>query len=108
MGSPKLTTPTLRVIMLDGSEHTVQAINVDMVAWDRDRSKHNWPAPADAPFIWLNYLAWHALTKTQRLLPAMSLREFEEAAAEVTTGTIGGDDEEAEAVDPTNQDLGLG
>jgi len=105
MDRPRLSTPTLRVIMLDGSEHVVQAINVDMVAWDRDRAKHGWPAPSDAPFIWLNYLAWHVLTKTQRLLPAMSLREFEEAAAEVSAR--GDDDEgEAEGVDPTSREAG--
>ena len=92
MGKPRLTTPTLVVYMLDGSEHEVQALNVDMVAWDRDRAKHNWPTPSDAPFIWLNYLAWHALTKTQRLLPAMSLREFEESAAQVGTKDADADD----------------
>jgi len=98
----RLSTPTLRVIMLDGTEHTVQAINVDMVAWDRARAKHSWPQPAEAPFIWLNYLAWHVLTKTQRVLPStMTLSEFEEAAAEVSAG--GGDDDSDEAgVDPTN------
>jgi hypothetical protein len=103
MDRPRLSTPTLRVIMLDGSEHTVQAINVDMVAWERDRAKHNWPPPTDAPFIWLNYLAWHVLTKTQRLLPAMTLREFEEAAAEVSVPQD--DDEDDAGVDPTNREV---
>lgn len=100
MGSPRLSTPTLRVVMLDGAEHVVQAINVDMVAWDRDRAKHGWPGPQDAPFIWLNYLAWHVLTKTQRLLPPMTLREFEEAAAEVSARPPEGEEEEPGA-DPT-------
>jgi hypothetical protein len=105
MDRPRLSTPTLRVIMLDGSEHTVQAINVDMVAWDRDRAKHNWPSPADAPFIWLNYLAWHTLTKTQRLLPAMTLREFEEAAAEVSARGADDDEEDDAGVDPTSREV---
>ena len=103
MGAPRLRTPTLRVVMLDGSEHEVQALNIDMVSWDRDRAKHSWPSPADAPFVWMNYLAWHALTKTQKLLQAMTLREFEEAAAEVSTR--GDDDEEVGAeVDPTSRE----
>jgi len=101
MGTPRLRTPELRVVMLDGSEFVVQAINVDMVAWDRDRAKHGWPGPQDAPFVWLNYLAWHILTKTQKLLPPMSLREFEEAAAEVSSKTDE-DDEAGVEVDPTN------
>ena len=100
MGTPKLSTPRLRVIMRDGATHDVQAFNVDMVAWDRDRAKHKWPSPQDAPFVWLNYLAWHTLTKTQGLLPACTLREFEEAAAEVSSAAD--DDAEGEDVDPTN------
>ena len=104
MHKAKLSTPTLRVIMLDGAEHVVQAINVDMVAWDRDRAKHGWPSPADAPFVWLNYLAWHVLTKTQRILPQMTLREFEEAAAEVSSARD--DDEgEVEGVDPSSREV---
>jgi hypothetical protein len=104
MDRPRLSTPTLHVIMLDGSEHTVQAINVDMVAWERDRAKHNWPTPSDGPFIWLNYLAWHVLTKTQRLLPPMTLREFEEAAAEVSVAQDDDDEEEA-GVGPTSREV---
>lgn len=108
MGTPRLTTPTLRVVMLDGSEHVVQAINIDMVAWDRDRAKHGWPSPSDAPFVWLNYLAWHVLTKTQKLLPPMSLREFEEAAAEVGSKGADEEDEDELGVDPTNREVGPG
>ena len=100
MGTPRLNTPRLHVVMVDGAVYDVQAINVDMVAWDRDRAKHSWPNPQDAPFVWLNYLAWHVLTKTQGILPAMTLREFESAAAEVSSGS--GDEEDADAVDPTN------
>lgn len=102
MGSPsRLSTPRLHVVMLDGAEHDVQAINIDMVSWDRERAKHNWPSPQDAPFVWLNYLAWHVLTKTQKLLPAMTLREFEEAAAEVSSGQPDDAVEDGAGVDPT-------
>jgi hypothetical protein len=97
MGTPKLNTPTIHVVMEDGSEFDVQARNVDLVAWDRTRAKHGWPQPADAPFVWMNYLAWHALTKTQGILPAMTLSEFEKAAAEVTSQA-----EDDTAADPTN------
>jgi hypothetical protein len=123
MDKPRLSTPVLRVVMADGSEHTVQAINIDMVNWDRDRAKHHWPLPADAPFVWLNYLAWHALTKTQRLLPTMTLREFEEQAIEVSSaaaegaadngedgddGDDGDTDDGEVRVDPTKRDPELG
>lgn len=101
MGTPKLHTPRLAVTMLDGATYDVQVINVDLCSWDRDRAKHNWPQGSDAPWIWLNYLAWHALTKTQGILPAMTLRDFEVAAAEVRTAD---DDGDGDAVDPTNLD----
>jgi hypothetical protein len=101
MGSPRLSTPRLHVVMVDGAEHDVQALNVDLVAWDRDRAKHKWPSPQDAPFVWLNYLAWHVLTR-EGTVPTMSLREFEAAAAEVSSGATDDDADEADAVDPTN------
>ena len=100
MGSPKLSTPRLHVVMVDGAEHDVQALNVDLVAWDRDRAKHKWPGPQDAPFVWLNYLAWHVLTR-EGIVPAMTLREFESAAAEVSSGAAD-DEDDGDSVDPTN------
>ena len=99
MGSPKLSTPELRVIMVDDTEHHLRALNIDLVAWDRDRAKHSWPPPQDAPFIWLNYLAWHILNR-EGMFPG-TLREFESAAVEVSSRA---DDEAGEpaGVDPTN------
>lgn len=113
MGSPKLATPKIHVVMHDGSEFDVQAYNVDLVAWDRERARQKWPKPDEAPFLWMNYLAWHALTKTQGLLPAMALKAFEAAAASVSSpaeeeGSEPGDDDdedgEDDGVDPTNPD----
>jgi hypothetical protein len=106
MGSPRLSTPRLHVVMADGSEHDVQALNVDLVAWDRDRAKHKWPLPADAPFVWLNYLAWHVLTR-EGITPDMTLRAFESAAVEVSSAAadeLEDGAEDAGAVDPTNTD----
>ena len=98
--TPGLSTPRIRVVMLDGAELEVQVLNIDLVMFDRDRAKHGWPSPQDAPYSWLNYLAWHSLTKTRGLLPAMTLREFEERAAQVESA---GDDED-DTVDPTTSD----
>jgi hypothetical protein len=102
MGSPKLSTPRLHVVMVDGATFDVQALNVDLVAWDRDRAKHKWPLPADAPFVWLNYLAWHVLTREQAI-PSATLREFESLAAEVSSPQPDAGDE-ADDVNPTNRD----
>jgi len=104
MDTPKLNTPRMVVIMRDGATFDVQALNIDMVSWDRDRVKHGWAKMEDVPMQWLSYLAWHALTKTQRLLPEMTLREFEEQCAAVQAP----DDDQDDGVDPTNPDPGPG
>jgi hypothetical protein len=99
MGAPKLPTPELQVWMLDDAYFEIQVLNADLVAWDRDRAKHQWPTPDSAPMLWLTYLAWHCLTKTRGLLPPQTLREFEEKVAAVSSKDQEG---ESAGVDPTN------
>jgi hypothetical protein len=108
MGAPRVPTPTIRVWMDDGAYHESQVLNADLVAWDRTRAKHRWPMPADAPMLWLTFLAWHNLTKTRHLMPAMTLAEFEEHCEAVASGD---DDDEGEVDapgvgDPTLTDPG--
>lgn len=100
--TPSLKAPRLRVVLQDGTEHEVQADNRDLLQWDRTRAKHRWPSGQEAPFVWLTFLAWHALRREG--LTALSLTEFEEAALEVGPA----EDEEgaedgAEDVDPTQE-----
>lgn len=95
---PRLAIPRIFVGMHDGAEFTVEAWNVDLVAWDRERGKRGWPAAPDAPFLWLNFLAWHHLTTTNEL-PAMTLAEFEAKCRVVASAP---EDDELEA-DPTNR-----
>lgn len=100
MGSPRLSTPELRVVMGDDTEYRVRALNVDLVAWDRHRAKFHEPSPTDAPFVWLNYLAWHVLNR-EGVFPG-TRAEFEVAAVEVSSATDEDADEDAGA-DPTNR-----
>jgi len=87
----KLTTPKVTVILKDpgfpepdeGAEHTVQATNADLVAFDRERARYGWPKGDDAPFLWLTYLAWKALQRAG-IFPG-SLAEFEQACLSVTS-----------------------
>lgn len=81
---PRLSTPRLRVVMDDGAEFTAQALNVDLLAWDRERARAGWAPAQDAPIVWLNYLAWSALRREGSLPRELSLREFESKALEVT------------------------
>jgi len=78
----KLTTPRVRFVLDDDSEHEVQVLNVDLLAWDRDRARRGWPAADQAPFVWLTYLAYKAGLRLG-LIPQMTLDEFETKALEV-------------------------
>lgn len=101
-------SPRVYVGMHDGAEFTLEAWNVDLVAWDRERAKRGWPPAPDAPFLWLTFLAWHHLTNTDQL-PRMSLAEFETAARTVISAPDDDDDDgEGLDVDPMNRGAGPG
>ena len=95
---PQLRNPLLRVVMDDGAVHEVQALNPDLVAWDKTRARHHWPKTEDAPMLWLTFVAFCALRR-EELIPQMSYDDFERRAWEV--GTVDGDGGAA-TVDPTN------
>lgn len=61
---PQLDTPHVRVTMTDGREYDVQTENPDMILWDLERHKRKWPSFQEAPFLWLNYLAYSKLNRT--------------------------------------------
>lgn len=100
MSKHRLPTPMLQVTMRDGAEFEVQCLNIDLVSWDRERARHKWPNAQDAPFMWMEYLAWHALTKTQGLVPACSLADFGAQVAAITS-RADGEGEDGDGVDPT-------
>jgi hypothetical protein len=95
----RLTTPSVRVILDDGTEHTIRILNVDMVAYDRERGRRpDWPAPDTGPILWGTYLAWHALVRTNAI-EKCSLGDFETRALQVEM--IAHDDGGTDEVDPT-------
>lgn len=105
--SAQLTTPRIRVVLQDGAgeltEHEFQAINADMVAWDRERPRYGWPQADGAPILWVTFLAWKACKRTGIL--DVSLKDFEAAALQVEVidpDTVEGGDE----VDPTQTAVG--
>lgn len=92
---PRLTTPRVRVVMDNGTVHTVQILNIDMVEFDRQRGRHReWPSVEDGPMHYQTYVAWHALTRLN-LIAKINFNEFCERALEVTQADEDGD------VDPT-------
>lgn len=98
MSTDRLTTPRLRVVMHDGTRHDLQALNVDLVAWDRERGKHrDWPPAQDAPFLWATYLAWHVMARQNMFGGPLPAFELDAQQVEMRAD----DDEDADAVDPT-------
>lgn len=87
--------------MDDATELDVQALNIDMLTFDRQRAKFGWPTASDAPFVWLTFLAWSACMR-EDLLPDMPLAEFERRAWQVSSN----DDGAPDTVDPTNREAG--
>ena len=97
--APKLETPLIHVVMDDGAVHEVQAYNREMLLWDRTRARRKWPTASEAPFVWLNFLAWKALTREGQI-QAMTLDEFEEHALEVRA--LRDEDDEESGANPTH------
>jgi hypothetical protein len=92
-----LTTPRVRVVLEDGTEHTVRMLNVDQVAYDRERGRRpDLPSGLDAPMLYQTWCAWHALTRLH-LIPAWNYAEFEQKAWQVEPL----DGEDPQEVDPT-------
>lgn len=58
----RLAKLRLQIELETGEIHSVIVSNASMVAWDRTRSKRDWPTQEDAPILWQTFLAWHQLT----------------------------------------------
>jgi hypothetical protein len=92
-----LTTQKIRVVLDDDREYTVRVLNVDMVAYDRERTQHkNWPSMFDGPVFYQTWIAWHALTRLN-LIPKWAYAEFETKAWQIEPL----DADSPEEVDPT-------
>lgn len=96
----RLTVPRIAVTLDDGSEFTVQALNPDLLRWDRMASRNGWPNAQSAPFLWLTFLAWSAAKRTGAIPDAMTWETFgDERCIEVRaiTDEVG----DLDGVDPT-------
>ena len=78
---PVLYTPRLEVVMDDGRVLEVQALNPDLLRYDRTAAKHGWPAATAAPFLWLTFLAWAALRRRGDIDESMTWEQFSDTHA---------------------------
>jgi hypothetical protein len=100
--TPKLFAPTVNVIMDDGTEHRVQAVNQDMIKWDMTRHAKRWPPTDECSSKWVTFLAWAAMRR-QGII-SMTLEDFETKCLSVEPLESGGKD----LVDPTPEVAGGG
>lgn len=100
---PKLTVPSFRVLMLDGTEWTVTAAQPDLIAWDMTRGKHGWPDAGNAPSLWSAFVAYKAGQRTGNVPAGTNWQDW---SATVSLVTVDGDEDET--VDPTQTDPALG
>jgi hypothetical protein len=102
----KIETPHVKVTYEDGSTIIVKTENPDMVFFDLERSKRNWPQGADAPLLWVNWLAYSKLRRTHVLERGVTFEDWL-----MTTQLIENVDSEGEpselpvSVGPTSPDL---
>jgi hypothetical protein len=94
----RMIAPHLTVLMDDGSIHTVQADNRDMLDYERTARKKGWPAPQEAQMEWMTYLAWHAMQR-EGVYPNVSYAEFTEECLSIDPTPI--DPDGANPADPS-------
>jgi hypothetical protein len=103
---PKLSSPHVTVVMVDGSEWSVQSLNIDMLKWERYAIKNRLPVnPGGAPVTWLSYLAWSAGIREHALPADVTWPRFEQ---EMCASVAADDNPSAGTVDPTEPEAGTG
>ena len=83
----RLVAPLLEVVMADGSTWEVQAVNKDLLLWDRTRIKQRpiWPPMDESPLWWLTFVAW-AASKREHLTD-LEYEPFEDVCLSVRNAT---------------------
>jgi len=100
----RLTAPLCEVVMDDGATWQVQAVNRDLVLWDRTRPRQRpvWPTLDEAPFLWLTFVSWAASRREG--LTQLDYEAWESACLSATA--VPDDDTEAGPGDPTRPGAG--
>lgn len=91
----RLTTPRLRVVREGEDDLELQAINADLVLWDKTRFRHKWPTATDAPFLWLTFTAWAAGRRTGAIPADLTYEQFEAQTLQVEALDDDEDDDDA-------------
>lgn len=96
----RLIVPRLEVFLDDGTSFTVQALNPDLIRWDRQAAKLGWPTAQAAPFLWMTFLAWSAARREGAIPADLSWETFGDTRC-VQVRTITDEVGDLDGVDPT-------
>jgi hypothetical protein len=100
----RLTVPRIEVTLNDGTTFVVQALNPDLIRWDRQASKLGWPAPSVAPFLWLTFLAWSAAKREGAIPSETSWETFGDTLC-VQVRSLTDEVGDLDGVDPTQREV---
>lgn len=97
----RLTIPRIEVTLDNGSTFVVQAMNPDLIRWDRMAARNGWPGATSAPFLWMTFLAWSAAKREGKLDPPdMSWETFGDERC-IQVRNLTDELEPSDGVDPT-------
>jgi hypothetical protein len=96
----RLTIPRVEVTLDDGTTYEVQAMNPDLIRWDRMAAKNGWPGPTTAPFLWLTFIAWSASKRSGAIPADMTWEVFGDERC-IQVRNLTNELEPTDGVDPT-------
>lgn len=91
MTVPSLTSPVITYVLGDENDPStwvsadVQTLNVDQLAYERQAVKSGWKGMETMPFLWMTFLAWHALKRRGVLTCTMEEWPVLSVTADTTT-----------------------
>ena len=93
--TPRLKSPRLTLVLVDGSVHEVQTLNPDLLRYDMTRAKHGWPDGQSAPFLWLTFIGWAALRREHMIPDSLGWETFSNESC-ISVESV--DDDESDTV----------
>ncbi len=111
MGSVKLSTPLLRVVLHedDDTEVTVQTVNADLLLFERTAKRHKWGSIGDNPITFQTFIAWSALRRRKVIDDGVTFEAFSQTCGSIEVVDDEDDpDAEAHPGTPTRPDPGSG
>jgi len=99
----RLSIPRIEVTLDDGTTFEVQALNPDLIRWDRMAARQGWPAITSAPYLWMTFIAWSAAKREGAIPAEMSWETFGDERC-IQVRNVADELEGTDGVDPTPRD----